>query len=80
MEKQELKDYLINLIDESIEFILYRALEHKDVLDEDDKIDLFDIEVCGKIFEFYDIQDLENHNYDLARYNTLKEILTLLND
>lgn len=37
--------------------------------------DLFDIDMDKYPVSHFNIEDLCNHNYDLARYNTLKEIL-----
>lgn len=59
----------------------YETLSETKIDDSNEMIeyDLFDIDMDSKIFNIYDVDDMNNHNYDMGKLCGLQEALRLIN-
>lgn len=69
-----MKNYIEKQIKEVKDIMIMRAREYAEAFIVDD---LFDID-CDKFpVSLYDMEDMNNHNYDLGRLKTLEELKNL---
>jgi hypothetical protein len=70
----KINKYIENQIRDTKNYIITRAREYAEAFIVDD---LFDID-CDKFpVSLYDMEDMNNHNYDLGRLKTLEELKNL---
>ena len=79
---EKLKEYIKLQIDEVSEIIMQRAIIYakNDTISTEEMVDIFDVDTDSELVSCYDKEDIENHNFDLGRIYTLKEIGDFINE